>query len=160
MLRAMWSQELAKRRIGDVLDGRYELQGLLGVGMSGAVYQALHRYTQRGVAVKIMHPQLVSDPNAVARFLREAKAVGKIGHPSIVEILDAGETQDRWPYVVLELLNGRSLGKALEGGPLPFADVITVGIDLLDGLPTPQASSIATSSPTTCTCSSHRASRA
>lgn len=130
----MWSEEQAKRRIGEVLDARYELRGVLGVGMTGAVYEAWHRYLHRPVAVKVMHQQLLSDDNAVARFLREAKAVARVGHPAIVEVLDAGETADRWPYLVLELLRGRSLGAALAQGPLPYDDVIAIGLDLLDGL--------------------------
>jgi serine/threonine-protein kinase len=130
----MLSEEQARRRIGDVLDARYELRGVLGMGMTGAVYEAWHLYLNRPVAVKVMHQQLVSDDNAVARFLREAKAVAKLGHPAIVEVLDAGETADRWPFVVLELLRGRSLGAALADGALPFDDVVALGIDLLSGL--------------------------
>ena len=130
----MFSEEQAKRRVGDVLDERYELRGALGMGMTGVVYEGWHRYLNRPVAVKVMHPQLVSDDTAVARFLREAKAVAKLGHPAIVEVLDAGETADRSPYVVLELLRGCSLGAALAGGPLPMDEVIAIGIDLLEGL--------------------------
>lgn len=142
MLRRMWGDELAKRRLGEVLDGRYELLRLIGLGMTGAVYEAQHRYTQRTVAVKIMHQQLVTDRNAVARFLREAKAVGKLGHPAIIEVMDAGETPDRWPYVVLELLRGRSLGELLASGPLPFDEVIAIGLDLLAGLGAAHAAGI------------------
>ena len=134
MLPPMFGEAFARKRLGEVLDARYELTDLLGVGMTGAVYRALHKYTQREVAVKIMHQQLVSDDNAVARFLREAKSVAKIGHPAIVEVIDAGQTQDHWPYVVLELLHGRSLGALLKSGPLPAHQVIDIGADLLDGL--------------------------
>ena len=134
MLPPMFGEAFARKRLGEVLDARYELTDLLGVGMTGAVYRALHKYTQREVAVKIMHQQLVSADNAVARFLREAKSVAKIGHPAIVEVIDAGQTQDHWPYVVLELLHGRSLGALLKSGPLPAHQVIDIGADLLDGL--------------------------
>lgn len=131
----MSSQELAKRRIGEVLDARYELRKVLGQGVTGVVYEAWHRYLHRPVAVKVMHRDLVSDANAVARFLREAKAVAQIGHPTIVEVLDAGETQDRWPYVVLELLHGRSLGATLASrGALPVEEASAIGRELLDGL--------------------------
>ncbi len=130
----MWAREVAKRRIGEVLDGRYELRSLIGIGMTGAVYEAMHRYTHREVAVKVMHQQLVGDDDAVARFLREAKAVAKIGHPAIVGVADAGTTGDNWPYVVLELLRGRSLGTRLADGALPHDEVIAMGLELLDGL--------------------------
>jgi len=131
----MVGEHFAKRRIGEVIDGRYELKRLLGVGMTGAVYEAHHKYTHQRVAVKVMHQQLVSDDNAVARFLREAKSVAKIGHPAIVEVLDAGETQDRWPFVCLELLHGRSLGRVLvENDRISADEVITIGLDVLSGL--------------------------
>ncbi|MGE0787268.1 MAG: serine/threonine-protein kinase [Sandaracinaceae bacterium] len=131
----MIEREFAERRVGEVLDGRYQLVRLLGVGMTGAVYEARHEYTKRKVAVKIMHRQLVTDDTLVARFLREAKSVAKIGHASIVEVYDAGETQDKWPYVALELLVGRSLGETLrETGKLLATDVIAIGTELLDGL--------------------------
>jgi serine/threonine-protein kinase len=130
----MIGEEFASRRVGDVLDGRYELTELLGVGMTGAVYGATHQYTQRHVAVKIMHQMLLGDEHAVARFLREAKSVARIGHPAIVEVMDAGETRDHWPYVVLELLRGHSLGHAIEEHTLGYDDVIAIGLDLLAGL--------------------------
>ena len=134
MLRAMIGDHHAKRRLGEILDERYELRQLLGAGMTGAVYAATHRYTQRPVAVKVMHQQLLNDDTAVARFLREAKSVGMIGHPAIVEVVDAGHTRDRWPYVVLELLDGTDLGEVLQSGALPFDQVIGIGLDLLSGL--------------------------
>jgi serine/threonine protein kinase len=131
----MPSDDFAKRRVGQVLDGRYELTELLGVGMTGAVYAARHRYTHRDVAVKVMHPQLLGDRRAAARFLREAREVNEVGHPAVVEVIDAGETKEHWPYVVLELLEGQSLGSILrETGPLPADRVVAIGLDLLDGL--------------------------
>jgi len=135
MLAPMIGEAFAKRRIGDVIDGRFELRRVLGLGMTGAVYEAHHRYTHRDVAVKVMHQQLVSDDTAVARFLREAKSVAKIGHPAIVDVIDAGETQDGWPYVCFELLRGRPMGQVIaEAGSIPFADVVAIGKDLLSGL--------------------------
>lgn len=126
--------ELSRRRVGEILDGRYELRALLGVGMSGAVYEAFQRYTHRSVAVKVLHQQLLHDPEAVARFLREARALNAVAHPAIVEVIDAGETREEWPYVVLELLRGRSLGEAVAGGPIACEDLVAIGIDLLEGL--------------------------
>ncbi|MCZ7686201.1 MAG: serine/threonine protein kinase [Sandaracinaceae bacterium] len=142
MLAAMWGEELARRRIGEVLDGRYELCRLLGLGMTGAVYEAKHRYTSRAVAVKVMHQQLLADGDAVLRFLREAKSVAKVGHPAIVEVIDAGETPDRWPYVVLELLHGESLGARLAGGSLPSTTSSASGSTSLAGLAAAHAAGI------------------
>jgi eukaryotic-like serine/threonine-protein kinase len=130
----MYGLDYARRRIGEVIDGRYELREVLGAGTSGAVYRALHKFTHREVAVKVLHQQLISDKDAVARFLREARTVTGIGHPSIVEVIDAGATTDSLPYVVLQLLKGRSLMDAVLERPLADADVIAIGIDLCDGL--------------------------
>lgn len=143
MLAAVFGEAVAKRRLGEVIDGRFELKRLLGVGMTGAVYEASHKYTGRAVAVKVMHPQLITDLTAVARFLREAKSVAKIGHPAIVEVFDAGETHDGWPFVCLELLHGRTLGEVLvDSGSLPSGEVIAIGRGILAGLEAAHAAGI------------------
>ncbi|MDQ3037151.1 MAG: serine/threonine protein kinase [Myxococcota bacterium] len=124
--------EVAQGRVGQIVAERYELQRLLGVGASGAVYEALHRYTQRSVALKAMHPYLTAAPEAVSRFLREARAAASIGHPGIPQVLDAGTMEDGRPYLVHELLEGRTLHDAI--GELSLGDVVHVGLELLDAL--------------------------
>lgn len=75
----------------------------------GEVWLARNERTQRDFAIKIMLPGLVSSPEAVRRFVQEARATGRIHHPSIVEVFDAGKTSDGRPYLVMELLRGESL---------------------------------------------------
>lgn len=124
--------EVARACVGQVLADRYELQRLLGVGASGAVYEALHRYTQRSVAVKVMHSHLTAAPENVSRFLREARAAASIGHPGISQVLDAGTMEDGRPYLVHELLEGRSLEAAI--GDLSMDDIVRIGVELLAAL--------------------------
>jgi serine/threonine-protein kinase len=126
--------EVARQRVGQIVADRYELQRVLGVGASGAVYEALHKYTQRSVALKVMHPHLAAAPDAVARFLREARAAAAIGHPGIPQVLDAGTVDDGRPYLVHELLEGRTLERVIAEGALSFDDVTRIGLRLLDAL--------------------------
>ncbi|AKF11700.1 Serine/threonine protein kinase [Sandaracinus amylolyticus] len=126
--------EVAQGRVGQVVADRYELQRLLGVGASGAVYEAIHRYTDRSVALKAMHPHLTAAPEAVRRFLREARAAAAVGHPGIPQVLDAGTLEDGRPYIVNELLEGRSLDEAIRAKDLTLDDVTTIGVQLCDVL--------------------------
>src|SRR5690242_9917648 len=116
--------ERAHERIGDLIAGRYRLERLLGAGGMGAVYEAVHEFTQRRVAVKLMHPSFARSRQAAERFVREAQAPSSIGHPGIVEVLDGGRAEDGGLFLVLELLHGQTLGAALRGGALPTDELI------------------------------------
>ena len=124
----------AERRIGTVLGDKYELLALIAVGGTGAVFRARHRFTDRPVAVKLLREDMRANREAVARFMREARAASKLSHPSIAQVLDAGETEDGHPYLVQELLTGRDLFDAIEEGELGFDRVVRIGIQLLHGL--------------------------
>lgn len=126
--------EVARRRVGQTVGERYELQRLLGSGSCGAVYEAWHRYTHKSVALKAMHPYLSAEPEAVSRFFREARAAAAIGHRGIPDVLDAGLLEDGRPYIVHELLEGRSLDSAIEAGALDAGEVRSIGVGLLDAL--------------------------
>src|SRR5512146_1507289 len=80
----------AVRQPGDVIAERYEIEERLAVGGMGAVYRARHLVSRRPVALKLLHPHLALDPALAERFRREARAAAEIGHPGIVEVLDAG----------------------------------------------------------------------
>ncbi len=124
-----------ERRVGTVIDGKYELRRLLGMGATGSVYEAWHRYTARSVAVKVLHDHMVTNREAVGRFMREVRAASAIGHPVIVAVLDAGVTEEGGPpYMVQELLAGREMEKAMLRGELAVADIVEIGRQLLDGL--------------------------
>jgi serine/threonine-protein kinase len=95
--------------IGSTLDRRYLLKREIARGGAGVVFEAEHIYTQRSVALKVLLPEQRSAPEPRARLLREALALSAARHPGVVAALDAGETDDGTPYLVLELLEGRSL---------------------------------------------------
>jgi tetratricopeptide (TPR) repeat protein len=98
---------------GDVLDDRIELLRLIGGGGMGRVFEGRNRRTGRHVAVKLLRSDLTTDPAACQRLLQEALACGRIQHPNVVDVYDAG-IHLRRPYVVMELLRGESLGERLD----------------------------------------------
>ena len=105
--------------IGNTIEGRYELTALLGKGGYGSVYRARQLNMDRDVAIKVILPHLVSDERIVKRFLREAKAVSRLKNPHIVQVYDSGCTADGTLYIVMELLQGRSLKDIFaEEGPM------------------------------------------
>jgi serine/threonine-protein kinase len=104
--------------------GRYRIQGLLGAGAMGEVYRAHDPSIDRPVAIKVLRPELITGSGAeqlLARFRREARAAGRRFHPNIVAIWDFGE-QDGIPFLVMELIEGKSLDEILKASGLLAAD--------------------------------------
>src|SRR5664280_2186452 len=97
--------------------GPYEVLSPLGAGGMGEVYRARDKKLDRDVAIKVLPESIASDPNSLARFEREAKAVAALSHPNILSIFDFG-TQDGVSYAVMELLEGETLRGKLDAGPL------------------------------------------
>jgi len=100
-------------KVGLVIDGRYKIIELIGRGGMGSVYRAEHVGIGRQVALKLLHPTLVQNPDVVRRFEREAAAVGRIEHPNCVDVSDFGRLEDGSLYLVMEYLEGKSLGDVL-----------------------------------------------
>ncbi|MEU7897627.1 serine/threonine-protein kinase [Nonomuraea sp. NPDC049152] len=98
----------------EMLDGRYQLDEPIGRGGMGEVWRGHDPRTGRAVAVKILAPQ-VTQPAARERFAREARAAAQIVHTNVVTVFDTGEQNGR-PYLVMELLTGRSLADELADG--------------------------------------------
>ena len=106
--------------------GSYRIVTELGAGGMGTVWYAEHVRIGRRVAIKILHPELSADPEPVGRFVREARAVNAIRHPNIVDITDIGDDDDL-VYLVMELLEGETLGARLERDEqLPLATTLTM----------------------------------
>ena len=99
--------------IGKTLDDKYRLEARLGVGGMGTVYRARHLLIDRTVAVKVLSQRFVEDDAAQMRFRREAKAAGRLQHPNAVAVTDFGQTSDGYVYIVMELLEGRTLREIL-----------------------------------------------
>ncbi|MBC8132653.1 MAG: serine/threonine protein kinase, partial [Deltaproteobacteria bacterium] len=105
--------------------GNYRALSLLGEGGMGAVYLAEHPDIGRRVAVKVLRPELIKDPQLLLRFLNEARAANAIRHPNILEILDSGTTPEGTPYLVMELLEGEVLsGRIRRLTKVPLADTL------------------------------------
>lgn len=113
--------------IGRTLPGGYVILELVGIGGMGRVYRAEQTNLGRTVAVKIVHPHLVGEESAVARFITEARAASRLNHPHSVGVIDFGKTSDGQLYLVMEFLRGRDLARvAYEEGPLAFRRIIDV----------------------------------
>jgi serine/threonine-protein kinase len=113
--------------IGRTLPGGYLILELVGIGGMGRVYRAEQTNLGRTVAVKIIHPHLVGEENAAARFITEARAASRLNHPNSVGIIDFGKSPDGQLYLVMEFLRGRDLARVTyEDGPLPFRRIVDV----------------------------------
>ena len=124
---------VAKQRLGQVLRGKWRLDGLLGIGGMAAVFAATHRNGNR-VAIKMLHPQIAIDPSIQQRFLREGYVANSIGHDGAVSVLDDDVTDDGAVFLVMELLEGETLDARAErlGGRLRLPEVISFADQLLD----------------------------
>ena len=98
---------------GSVLAGRFRLERLLGQGGMGVVWAAMNTATGRRVAIKMLRDANAADPHVRRRFLREGRAASAVQHPNVVEILDVFELEDQTPAMVMEMLDGESLGQRL-----------------------------------------------
>jgi serine/threonine-protein kinase len=94
---------------GEIIDGRYEIVRMIGRGAMANVYGARDTRADRPVAVKILNQSVVSDKEALARFQREARAQEMVQHRNVAALHGGGVTASRQPYLVVELLRGRSL---------------------------------------------------
>jgi serine/threonine-protein kinase len=106
--------------VGTTVDGRYEVQEVLGEGGMGRVYRVRHTTLERAFAMKVLRRDLARDEDLSERFLQEAKATASVKHPNVVQISDFGRLPDGIPYFVMELLVGTTLGEVIKvGGPIP-----------------------------------------
>ncbi len=112
---------------GTTLDMRYDIEGVVGTGGMGTVYKARQRGMEREVAIKVLHPRFAHEPRAVKRFFREAQAASKLIHPHIVTVYDFGRASEGHLYMVMELLEGFTLGDLVHyRAPLPAALALAI----------------------------------
>lgn len=104
-------KELPKK--GDLIAGKYAVEGTLGQGGMGAVFEVCHRLTGKHFAVKWLLPALSGQTEAVRRFMREAQVAGRVDHPNVVEVYDVGQEGDSF-YMVMELLQGEPLARRID----------------------------------------------
>src|SRR5256884_470085 len=113
--------------------GPYEIVAPLGSGGMGEVYRARDTRLGRIVAVKILPSHLSDNSTLRQRFEQEAKAISSLNHPHICILHDVGH-QDGTDFLVMEYLEGETLAKLLEKGPLPLAQVLKYGVEIADAL--------------------------
>jgi len=119
--------------IGRLIAQRYRLISKLGEGGMALVYLARHVVIERLAAIKFLRPELGQVGTARTRFLREARAVNRVNHPNIVEILDYGES-DGLVYLVMEYVPGQPLLERLARGPFPWPRAARLGLQIASAL--------------------------
>jgi len=123
------------RFVGTVLDHRYKIESKLGSGGMGDVYAARHVIIDKPVAVKILRQEYSNDPRQAERFIREARAASRIGHPNIVDVTDFGRLDDGQIYFIMEFLVGVTLGLELkEHGALSTRRSLNLAIQMCNAL--------------------------
>jgi TolB-like protein len=113
--------------------GPYDVSALIGSGGMGEVYRARDTRLGREVAIKVLPAGMGEDPEALARFTRETRAVAALSHPSILAIHDVG-IEDGVSYAVMELLEGQSLRSRMADAPLPWREAVEITAAVADGL--------------------------
>jgi len=123
--------EIEDRLTGRTLDDKYRLDERLDGGGMGTVYRGTHLLIDRPVAIKVLNPRFAEDKAAQERFRREARAAGRVRHINAVSVTDFGRTSDGLLYVVMELLEGRSLQDLLaREGPLDTARAVALMLQI------------------------------
>ncbi|MCS6798565.1 MAG: protein kinase [Myxococcota bacterium] len=122
--------------VGRVISGRYRIVRVIGEGGMGKVYLAEQKMgaTARKVAIKTLQTALVRDPQLVARFHRECETVIQLSHPNTITLIDFGEMEDGTLYIVMEYVEGHSLARELERGPLPLERIDRILIQICGSL--------------------------
>ena len=113
--------------------GRYQIVGELGKGSMGVVYQAHDPQIDRLVALKALRQDRLTSEDFVHRFLKEAKAIGRLSHPNIVTVYDVGEDHGTI-YIAMEFLEGKPLNKVIEEKRLSLKEIINLGIQAAETL--------------------------
>ena len=117
--------------VGHTLDEKYRLEERLGIGGMGTVYRARHLLIDRPVAIKVLNQRFVEDDAARTRFSREARACGRLQHANAVTVTDFGHSRDGYVYLVMELLEGRTLREVLiKEAPLDAARSVSLMLQI------------------------------
>ncbi|MEO0321813.1 MAG: serine/threonine-protein kinase [Myxococcota bacterium] len=120
--------------VGTTIDGRYEVESVLGEGGMGLVYKAKHIVLQKSLAVKVLRPDVSRDEEIITRFRQEAQSASAIGNQHIIDISDFGALPDQSTYFVMEYLEGVDLTGAIEAGVVEPARVVHIAKQLCQAL--------------------------
>jgi serine/threonine protein kinase len=119
---------------GQTLDGTYRLLRQIGEGGMGEVYEATHARLAGRYAIKVLLRDLTHNPDAVARFDREARVTSLLQHPNVVQVIDHNTSSDGTEYLVMEYLDGESLAQRAARGRLRVREVVSIVDQLAAGL--------------------------
>lgn len=111
----------------------YTIESTLGTGGMGIVYLARDTKLQRLVAIKVLKPELVQDPNRRGRFLREARAAASLTHPAIAQVYDIDEV-DGITFIAMEYIDGRTISRLLRDGELDLIGAVEIAHQIAEGL--------------------------
>jgi len=121
--------------VGQTLDGRYYVEKKIGEGGMGVVFSARHAVIERPLAIKVLKREVMRDTATIRRFVQEAKAASRIGHPNIVDVTDFGTTPDGMTYSVMEFVTGQTLGAAIRAAaPFPAQRAIKIAAQIARAL--------------------------
>src|SRR4051812_6710758 len=130
-------------QLGDTIEGKYRIVRLLGEGGMGSVYEGENVRIHRKVAIKVLHATVAAKADVVQRFEREAQAAGRIGSEHIVEVLDLGNLPSGDRYMVMEFMEGESLGDRIKRRQrLSPGEASSILHQLLEGLGAAHAAGI------------------
>ncbi len=121
------------RRVGRVVGDRYRITQRLAAGGMGVVYRAERLKLGRAVAIKFLHATYAANPEAIARFEVEARAMGRLGHPHCVSVIDFG-LDEGVPYLVMDFVQGKTLRELLDAGSLPVGRSMRLFRQVLAGV--------------------------
>ncbi|MBK9035460.1 MAG: serine/threonine protein kinase [Myxococcales bacterium] len=123
------------RLIGLTLDGRYLIERKIGEGGMGVVFAARHLIIERPLAVKVLKREVARDASTIKRFVQEAKAASRIGHPNIVDVTDFGTTPDGLTYSVMEYVDGKTLSAAIKlSAPMSADRALSIAAQIAQAL--------------------------
>jgi serine/threonine-protein kinase len=121
--------------LGQTLDGRYQVESILGIGGMGKVYLGRHKQLNKAVAIKVLLDSLASREDINQRFINEARAASMIGNPHIIDVSDFGQLPNGSTYFVMEYLRGQSLGELIvPGKPLPLHQLLNISLQVTEGM--------------------------
>jgi eukaryotic-like serine/threonine-protein kinase len=121
--------------VGDVLGGKFKVERILGIGGMGMVVLATHMDLDQQVAIKFMLPQAMENPEAAARFTREARAAGRLTNDHVCRVTDVGTFDTGQPYIVMEYMEGLDLGTIIKRkGAQPVSIAVDYIVQACEGM--------------------------
>lgn len=130
-------------QIGQLVDGKYKIQALLGSGAFGAVYKAYHNELNRPVAIKVLGIRGDLSEDTRSRFSREARLLSSLSHPNVIGVYSYGLLENAIPYIAMEYLDGKTLAdRLMDDEPLPPNVLIEIFMQVCSGLAAAHAAGI------------------